>query len=470
MSDDTAVRAAAPESDVTAAQPATLSRELCGGRTWLRGDPGYDERRLGWALAADLMPAAIAFPHSVDEVSAVVRAAATAGLRVAPQSTGHGGGPLAEQDLARTVVVRLSELTGVTIDATAGTARVVGGTVWQDVVAAAAPYGFTAMHGSAGDVGVAGFALAGGISFYGREHGLSVNHVRAVELVTPDGALVRASADENRELFWAVRGAAGNFGVVTAVEIGLLPFTDTYAGMLLWDRERAHEVLRAWRDWTLDAPEQATTSFRIFSFPPLPELPPFLAGRDVVCIDGSVRTDDEEAQRILAPLRALKPELDTFARIPSTALTAVHMDPPFPTAAVSDHRVLSDLPEEAIETLLALVGPGTRSGLFFTELRQLGGALGRAPEGAGALGRIEGAFALFTMSMTPVPEAVAPGLAATERVAERLDPWSEPLRLPTFSERVTPDRRLFGAAAERLVAEAVRVDPEGLFQANHSIR
>jgi hypothetical protein len=470
MSDDTAVRAAAPEGDETAARPDALSRELCGGRIWLRGDPGYDEHRLGWALAAELRPAAIAFPHSVDEVVAVVRAAAAAGLRVAPQSTGHGAGPLADQDLARTVVVRLSEFTGVTIDAAAGTARVVGGTVWQDVVAAAAPYGFTALHGSAGDVAVAGFALAGGISFYGREHGLSVNRVRAVELVTADGSLVRASADEHPELFWAVRGAAGNFGVVTAVEVELLRFADTYAGMMLWDRERAPEVLRAWRDWTIDAPEQATTSLRFFSFPPLPELPPFLAGREVVCIDGSVRTDDEEAQRILAPLRALGPEMDTFGRIPSTALTAVHMDPPFPTAAVSDHRVLTDLPEEAVETLLALVGPGTRSGLFFAELRQLGGALARTPEGAGAIGAIQGAVALFTMSMTPVPEAVAPGLAATERVTERLDPWAEQLRLPTFSERPTPERRLFGEAAERLVAEAIRVDPQGLFQANHPLR
>lgn len=457
-------------SDDTALRTAALDRTLCGGRIWLAGDPDYDEHRLGWALAADLRPAAIAFPHSVDEIIVVVRAAAAAGLRVAPQSTGHGAGPLADQDLSGTVIVRLSEFTGVTIDAEAGTARVVGGTLWQDVIAAAAPYGFTALHGSAGDVAVAGFALNGGLSFYGREFGLSVNRVRAVELVTAAGELVRTTADENASLFWAVRGAAGNFGVVTAVELDLLPFNDVFAGMLLWDRRRAAEVARVWRDWAASAPEQATTSLRVFSFPPLPELPPFLSGRDVIAVDGAVNADDAEAARILAPLRALEPELDTFARIPSTGLVAVHMDPTEPTGSVSDHRVLAELPDEAIETLFAQVWPETPFGLFGAELRQLGGALARRPHDAGAIGSIEGAFALFTLTMVPVPAVLAPGLAAVRRAAEAFEPWAAPARLPTFSENRTDGGKLFGGARERLAYETVRMDPNRVFQAHHPVR
>jgi hypothetical protein len=454
----------------TAVRPGALDRTLCGGGIWLAGDPGYDEHRLGWALAADLAPAAIAFPRSVDEIVAVVRAAAAAGLRVAPQSTGHGGGALAEQDLSGTVIVRLTEFTGVTVDPGAGTARVVGGTLWQDVLAAAAPHGFTALHGSTGDVAVAGFALSGGLSFYGREFGLSANRVRAVELVTAAGELVRASADENAGLFWALRGAGGNFGVITAVELDLLPFNDVYAGMLLWDRSRAAEVLRTWRDWAADAPAEVTTSLRIVSLPPLPELPPFLSGRDLIVIDGAVHTSDAEAERILAPLRALAPEIDTFARIPSTALTAVHMDPPEPSGAVSDHRVLTGLPDAAIETLLSLVGPGTESGLNLTELRQLGGAIGRRPAHGGAVAAIDGEFALFAVAMTPFPAAVEPGLRAARQLCAALDPWAAPQRVPTFSESRTDGDRLFGGARERLAYEALRFDPHGLFQANHPVR
>ena len=164
-----------------------------------------------------------------------MRAAGAAGLRVAPQSTGHGAGALADTDLSNVVLVSLARLRGVTVDPVARTARVLGGTHWNDVLAAAAPHGLTGMHGSAGDVSVAGYALSGGLSFYGRAHGLAVNSVHAVTLVTAAGALVTATADENSDLFWAVRGGSGAFGIVVSLEIDLLPYADVFAGMLLWD-------------------------------------------------------------------------------------------------------------------------------------------------------------------------------------------------------------------------------------------
>ncbi len=203
-------------------------------------------------------------------------------------------------------------------------------------------------------------ALSGGVSFYGRTHGLAVNSVRAVEVVTADGSLVRADATTNPDLFWAIRGGGGNFGVVVAIEIDLLPYADVYAGMLLWDRERAPEVLRAWAQWTREAPESVTTAIRVMSFPPIPELPPFLSGRNLVVIDGAVLEDDERAAELLAPLRALAPEMDTFGRIPVTGLLGVHMDPPEPTPSVSDHSLIGVLTQDAIDALLAKVGPGTQ--------------------------------------------------------------------------------------------------------------
>lgn len=125
--------------------------------------------------------------------------------------------------------------------------------------------------------------------------------------------------------------------------------------MLLWDRERAPEVVRAWAAWTRSAPPEVTTALRIMSFPPIPELPPFLSGRDLVIIDGAVLGPDGAAEDLLAPLRALGPEMDTFGRIPAAGLIDVHMDPPGPTPSVSDHAVLDSLDEAAISAFLGQV-------------------------------------------------------------------------------------------------------------------
>lgn len=451
-------------------RPAETLRGLCEGRVHLPGDAGYDAARSPWNLAVDQRPAAVAVPHSAHEVADVVRAAAAAGLRVAPQSTGHGAAALGESALDDVVLVRLSELTGVTVDPDARTARVLGGTLWQDVVAATAPHGLTALHGSAGDVAVAGYALGGGMSFYGRAHGLAANSIRSAEVVTADAALVRAAADENADLFWALRGGGGNLGVVVALEIDLLPYGDVYAGMLLWPRDRAPEVVRAWAAWAAATPDSVTTSLRVMSFPPLPDLPPFLSGRQVVIVDGAVLEDDDRAAELLAPLRALAPEMDTFGRIPASGMLAVHLDPPAPVPAVGDHAVLTGLPEEAIAAFLAEVGPGSTSSLLFGELRQLGGALGRPVEVGGVTSYVEGAFALLCVAVAPFPEAAERGRADARALCAALEPWSTGTRVLTFIETRADLSTVYGERWERLREVRATVDPAGVFLANHSVR
>ena len=455
--------------DPRATRAASL-RGLCGGRVHLPGDPGYDAARLPWNLAVDQRPVAVAVPHDAAEVSEVVRAAAAAGLRVAPQSSGHNAAPLAERGLDDVVLVRLSEMTGVSVDPEARTVRVVGGTLWRDVVAAVAPYGLAVMHGSSPDVAVAGYTLGGGLSWYARRHGLATNSLTAVEVVTADGTMVRADADENAELFWALRGGGGNLGVVTALELRLLPVADVYGGMLLWDRERAPEVTRAWSEWTRDLPESVTTSLRVMSFPPLPELPPFLSGRQLVVVDGAVLEDDERAAGLLAPLRALAPEMDTFDRMPAAGLPDIHMDPPGPTPAVSDHAILAEFGEEAIVALLGEVGPGTTTSLLFAEVRHLGGALDRPAPDGGVLDRLPGAYALFCVAIAPFPEAAAAGLADAEGVVAALRPWSTERRMLNFTEQVVDAGSGYDPAAwSRLCRIRAEVDPTGVFRANHPV-
>src|SRR4051812_28670695 len=188
-------------------------RDPCGGAVAFPGDETYDAARQGFNLALDQRPAAVASPAAADEVEAVVRWARAAGLRVAPQSTGHNAGPLGS--LADSVLLKTSGLRGVSIDAERQVARVGAGVLWEDVVTAAAPHGLIALHGSSPNVGVAGYSLGGGMGWLARSHGLQANSLLAVELVTGEGELVRADHEHDPELFWALRGGGGNFGVVT---------------------------------------------------------------------------------------------------------------------------------------------------------------------------------------------------------------------------------------------------------------
>lgn len=438
-------------------------RTALGDRVVLAGDPGYDDARRPWNVAIDQRPFAVARPASASDVVDVVRAATASGLRVAAQSTGHAAGALAGTDLSETVIVNLSALRGVTVDPAARTARVLGGSQWNDVLAVAAAHGLTALHGSAGDVSVVGYSLSGGISFYARQHGLGVGAVRSVDVVTADGSLVHASADENAELFWALRGGAGAFGVVVAVELDLLPYADVFAGMLLWDAAHAGEVGRAWAEWTATAPESATTTFRVMNFPPMPELPPFLSGRSVAVIDGALLETDAEASALLAPLRALQPELDTFARIPAAALVAVHMDPPGPTPAVSAHSVLTALPIDAVD---AFVAAASAPGLFIAELRHIGGALARPAEGGGAVSSLAGDYLAHAIAVVPVPEAFEPADAAVRAGVAVLDDWRGDGLALTFVDSATADRAPgFGASLERLRTLKRELDPTDVFAA-----
>ncbi|GAA1477179.1 FAD-binding oxidoreductase [Nocardioides aestuarii] len=451
-------------------EPLAPLRELCGGDVHLPGDPGYDAARSPWAVAVDQRPAAVAFPRTPTDVAAVVRCAAELGLRVAPQSTGHNAGPLAGQGLDDVVLLQTRHLDEVSVDLERGIVRVGGGVTWEPVVAAAAAVGRSVLHGSSPDVGVVGYTLGGGMGWYARQHGLSAHHVVAVELVDARGELVRADADHHPELFWAVRGGGGSFGVVTALELRLLDHHTAFGGMMVWDLTRAPEVLPAWAAWAETAPDCVTTSLRLFRLPPMPELPDFLRGRELVVVDGAVLGTDEDAEAVLAPLRALEPEIDTFARVPAAALVRIHMDPEGPTPAASGTLTLAELPTDAMERMLDLVGPGRTSPLLLAELRQLGGAVGRPHPDAGVLTHLDGAFLLFAVGIAATPEMGAAAHAAAAELVAAMAPWGSDRTYLNFEEEPTDARRGYPAGAWE-VLQGVRsaVDPDGRFVGNHPV-
>ncbi|MGF2949744.1 FAD-binding oxidoreductase [Microbacterium alcoholitolerans] len=432
------------------------------------GEPGYDHARLAWNLIADQHPTVIAVPESIDDVVRMVRAAADAGLRIAPQASGHGAPALDQEALRGAMLLRLHRLTGVEVDAAARTARVLGGTLWHEVVAAAATHGLTPLHGSAGDVAVSGYMLGGGISFYGREHGLAAHRLHAVDIITADGELVRTSATEHSELFWALQGGGGNFGVVVAMEIELLSIPDVHAGFLLWDISAASEVVRAWRDWTHGLDRAATTSLRLLRFPPIPELPPFLSGRSLVIIDGAILADDDHTAELLRPLRDLAPEMDTFARVSAPAMLEVHMDPPVPSAAISDHIMLGDLSEAAIAAVLESAGADATATPMIIEIRHLGGALGDPKDAA--VRCLDGEYALLAVQPVAVPEFAGQAAALVEGAIEAVRAWADCAPYLNFVDGPMDAASVFDSETlDRLHRVRAQYDPDRLWLAAHAL-
>jgi FAD/FMN-containing dehydrogenase len=293
-------------------------------------DQGWNEARRAWNLAVDQRPAAVAIPESAAEAAAVVRWARSRGLRVAPQGTGHAAAAMGS--LAHSVLVKTERMRGIEIDATARRARVGAGVLWAEVSEAAAKHGLAGLAGSSPDVGVVGYTLGGGLSWLGRRYGLAANSVTAVELVDADGEHVRVDWQTESELFWALRGGGGSFGLVTALEFQLYPIRDVYAGVLFFAPERGGEVMRAWRRWIEGVPDELTSVGRFLNFPPLPDLPEHLRGRSFVVVEAIYLGDEQSGAELLRPLRELGPVLDTVETIPVEQLSRVHMDPehPFP--------------------------------------------------------------------------------------------------------------------------------------------
>ena len=438
------------------------------GAVFTAADAGWDAARQAWNLAVDQRPAAVAYAVDEDDVAGVIRFAREAGLRVAPQGTGHNAGPLGALD--DTILLKTSAMTGVEVNPERGRARVRAGALWQDVVGPAAEHGLAALSGSSPDVGVVGYSLGGGIGWMARKRGLQANSITAVELVTADGELVRADREREPDLFWALRGGGGNFGVVTALEFALYDVAEVHAGAMVWDWHESERVLRRWSEWSADAPDEVTTSARLIQFPPFPEIPEPLRGRQVVMIDGAYDGDPADADRVLAPLRELRPEMDTFAPMACRDLVRLHGDPEEPMPGASDSAMLGELPAAAVEALVGAAGPDSGSPLMVAELRQLGGALARTPAEHGALPTLEGAYVLFGVGLAMDAASGAATFAAAQRLTAALSPWATGGAYLNFAETATHTRAAYADGAYRRLAQIrAQVDPAGVFRANHPV-
>ena len=429
------------------------------------GDYAWDEARQAWNLSVDQRPAAVALPESPEDVMAIVAFAKANDLRVAPQGTGHGAAAMDRLD--ETILLKTERMRKVTIDPDTRIARAEAGVIWIEVVEAAAEHGLAALAGSSPDVGVVGYTLGGGLSWLARKHGIGANQVTAIEVVTASGDFVRADWANEPDLFWALRGGGGAFGIVTAIEFNLFPLEEVYAGILWYPVDRAAEVLKVWRAWTNDLPDEMTSVGRILQFPPIPEIPEPVRGQSFVVVEAIWSGEPDEGERLLEPLRALGPVMDTVATIPVTELSRLHMDPEGPAPGTGDGGMLDDVDGHLIDLFVEHV-VGTP--ILSAEIRHLGGAVARRSLQHGAVDVFEAPYIMYAVGIAPTAEAREVVDGAVARLRDMLAPWEGQHTYMNFAETRRKPSSLFSSASyHRLRRIKAIVDPTDLIRSNHPI-
>jgi FAD binding domain/Berberine and berberine like len=453
---------------MTDARMQVMNIDAIAGTLISPADEGYDEARQAWVLTADQRPAAVAYANDAGDVAAAVRLAAERGMRVAVQGTGHGATPMG--DLEDTLLLKTTRMTGLEIDPEGRRARAEAGVLWGDVAAAAGEHGLAALHGSSPDAGVVGYTLGGGVGWLSRKHGIASNRVLSAEVVTADGETLRVSGDEHPDLFWALRGGGGSFAAVTAIEFELLPLAEVYAGWLVWEAAAGGEVVHAFREWAREAPREITSSLRFLHLPPFPDVPEPLRDRPVIAFDGAYLGAEADAAELLRPLREAAPlVMDSFAVMPAAGLVRLHGDPEQPVPGVGDGSLLSELTPEAADAFVEVGGAGSGSPLLMLELRQLGGALREAPDGAGALTSLDADFCVYGVGIVMGPGAAEAIGAHLVRVREAMEPWAAG-RYLNFAEQPGTTADCFDEETfARLRDVKARYDGGNLFRANHPV-
>jgi len=439
------------------------------GSVLLPGDAGYDEERAVFNLNHELVPAVIVVAESAADVQAAVAFAAGQRRPVLVKTTGHqvvGSAPGA-------VVIATRRMNDVTVDAAGRTARVGAGAIWAEVIEEAAKAGLAPLSGSTPTVGVSGYTLGGGLSpTLGRSRGYAADHVRSLEVVTADGELRHVDAESEPELFWALRGGKGNFGVVTALEFDLFPVPRLYGGGIYFPGERMADVLRAWTAWHPGTPETMISSFAVLRLPPLPELPEPLRGAFLVHLRFAYTGTAADGERMIAPLRAAAPAvLDTVADMPYTAVASIHNEPTEPLPYYERGIMLREFPKEAQDKLVELAGPDSGTTMWIAELRALGGAWDREPAVPNAVATRGLPYVLLGVEVGPLSEEqrLKESVAA---LLEGMEPWQGDRRLVNdlAPEEAADAAAIYGPERyERLAAVKKTYDPDNMFRINHNI-
>jgi FAD binding domain/Berberine and berberine like len=446
------------------------------GELLRQGDSGYDDARLVWNGMFDRYPALIARCRTTDDVVAAVNFARENDLLIAVRGGGHSAVGYSTCDDG--IVIDLSEMNQVQVDPETRIIRAGGGTTWGQFDAATQEHGLAVTGGRFSTTGIAGLTLGSGSGWLERKCGLTADSLVSAELVTADGSVIRASRDENPELFWGLKGGGGNFGVVTEFEfrghqVGPL----IYGGLMACLPEKAPEILAFMRDYMEDAPEDLGTAVAFVSAPPEPFVPPEMHFKPitgvVICWTGS----QEEGEKICAPIREVaQPVMDMVGPIPYAALQGM-LDGGGPKG-IKGYMKAEFMPELSDDAIAKFVDHGGRRPSPTTQLllEPMGGAMKDVDDDDSAVGRrdVDWCYHALAMWMEPGQEAEDTHRAWARELQQDLEPHTTTgVYLNFTSDAVDDDRvrKTFGPEKyARLQALKDQYDPQNLFRLNQNIK
>ncbi|MBP2326093.1 FAD/FMN-containing dehydrogenase [Kibdelosporangium banguiense] len=427
-------------------------RKVVRGTVLTAGDDGFDNARRPWNLAVDQQVRAVVDAADADDVAALVRHARLAGLTIATQPSGHG----ATGNVDDVVLLRTTRLDELDVRPQERLACVGAGVKWGQVMTAASAYGLTGLAGSSPAVTVTGYTLGGGLSWFGRKHGFASDSVRAFDIVDTDGVRSRVTAASDPDLFWALRGGGGDFAIVTAIEFDLHPAPKLYGGRVMWTADKARAALAAYREITDSAPPELTAWYELLHFP---------GAAPLVAVDCTFLGDGGEAETLLRALDKVDGRIsDSRGMLPVAELGSITAEPTDPGPGQSRAELLTGLPDDVCETLLAEpIAP-----LLSVQLRHLGGALAQPSDSAA--GGLSEPFALY---MFGIPGNTDGGAAVRGRqhdIATAVSPYTSGRKPFTF---LVPGERaanaFSGAAIARLRELKRDRDPAGVLRSNFPV-
>ena len=441
------------------------------GETIGPGDPGYDSARRVYNGMIDKRPALIARCADVADVIACVNFARETGMLVSIRCGGPNAGGLGICDGG--LVIDLSRMKGIRVDPAARTVRVEGGCVWGDVDHATHAFGLATPSGILSTTGVGGLTLGGGIGHLSRKHGLSIDNLLAVDMVLADGRFVSASADQNPDLFWAVRGGGGNFGVVTSFLFRLHPVSMVYAGLTLWSIDQSQDILRQYQAFIRNAPEDVNGFFAFMTVPPVPMFPEHLHNQKMCGIVWCCAAPAESAEKAIQPMRQSgKPSLDHVGSMPFPAVQSL-FDALYPPGLQWYWK--ADFIKELSDAAIAVhVQHGSRlpTGHSTMHLYPINGAVHRAGKNDTAFFYRDALFAEVIVGVDPDPANRDKITAWAREYWDAVHPYAAPGAYVNFMMEEGQDRvkASYGDNYDRLEAIKRSYDPANFFRVNQNIR
>lgn len=443
-----------------------------GGRLIAPDDDQYETARKVWNGTIDRRPGLIAQCTGAADVIAAVNFAAKNGLLVSIRGGGHSWPGHSVADGA--LMIDLSQMRAVRVDLANKTVRAQGGAQWGDLDHETQPFGLAATGGVVSETGIGGLTLGGGAqTWLIRKYGSAADNLLSADVVTADGRLVTASATENEDLFWAIRGGGGNFGVVTSFEYRLHavgPIVLAGPAFFTWDRAR--DVTEFYVDFVKDLPDELTTALFYWTAPPVDFLPESIHGKPIVLIASCYAGPAEEGEAIVAPIRELGPDVDMLGPMPYSALNSM-FDPLLPKGTLSYAKsdYFDEISEEAIDVMIAWAEKMPRN-LSLTHLNHFGGALARLPNDATPFAQRDAVFAFSQDGIWNDPAETDASIEWVKGFWQAMRAFSPRGAYVNFmdDEGESRIREAYGDNYDRLVAIKTKYDPTNLFRLNQNIK